>query len=674
MNGRVRSMPGKESRFSRPFARWAMIVACMAPLVCARTTVAEPRTTQRQPVKRSWRPPPPKVDGWTQRYFVDKVATPRLSYEEKARGFVLYSKPSYMSLVYDSSVPHDDDKAGELACRASLGEYESVTLAIYSLREVKSITVSVGNLSLSGGDEIIDASQMQIHVAENQYVRLHARPNPKEYVYMPRYLYPQTDVAVDLHAGQSAWFWITIQVPEDAQPGTYRGKATVNVGGRDEAALPIRVEVLPIQLDTLNGYPTGYYARYENPEPSWTAEDRINYMAACGSSTVQLLINDDAFPNIWKDGQGQIHVDITGSNYDEMMSAYANGGFAARPQMTISGRIYNRIKALGYTPNTSDYDPTSPYNAAYLEVLRQLKTYGDQQGWPVPFISPLDEAPSRAATSPEHFNMVPIHLSLLKNAGFGTELNHFLAYNRTSWQNACLPYLDIMTMIYSTNGGPQSRPSWDITVAYAQQHGLKLQTYNTLQPGGVEPTSWRFMGGWLYRTWGEDLDGNLFYVYDAPHTHPDNDLADFRGDTGGDSFRAWRRPDPSLGLTGGPAIDTVALREGLDDLRYIVTLERLIAEGNASANPAAQQAAADAAVVLQGLIDSFDFSNAPHLTEPIYGTAQSELMGQGTRDGLPTASGEYLYRNGWSVEDYDKARDVLSSQIIKLQDFLATIR
>ena len=577
-----------------------------------------------------------------------------------------------MSLVYDNSVPHGDDAVEDLSATASIGESESMTIGLYALRDINSVTLQLGNLTY--GQEEINSSQIEIYVAENQFVRLHTRPDPEEYVYMPRFLYPQNDVDVDLYGAQSAWFWITVNVPDSAAPGTYTGDLTINENGQQVTTLPVEFEVLDVELDDLSDYSIGYYARYTNPEPSWTEEDRINYMAAYGNSTVSMSINDDAFPNIWEDGQGQIQVDIAGSNYEAMMSAYTNAGFATRPQMVISGQIYNRVMALGYTPNASDYNPASPYNAAYLEVLQQLKTYGDQQGWPVPFISPLDEAKSRTETHPELFNMVPIHLSLMKTAGFGTELNHFLAYGHTAWQNACLPNLDIMTMIYSTDGGPQSRPSWDITVAYAQQHGLKLQTYNTLQPGGVEPTSWRFMGGWLYRTWGEDLDGNLFYVFDAPHTHPDNDLADFRGDTGGDSFRAWRRPDPSLGLTGGPAIDTVALREGLDDLRYIVTLERLIAEGSASANPAAQQAAADAAVVLQGLIDSFDFSNSPHLTEPIYGTAQSELMGQGTRDGLPTASGEYLYRNGWSVEDYDKARDVLSSQIIKLQDFLATIR
>ena len=70
---------------------------------------------------------------------MDEAKSPRPSDEENALGFMLFSRPD-LSLVFDNSVPHGDDKVRRLACSAAPGEYEPITFAAYALRDLKGAT------------------------------------------------------------------------------------------------------------------------------------------------------------------------------------------------------------------------------------------------------------------------------------------------------------------------------------------------------------------------------------------------------------------------------------------------------------------------------------------------------------------------------------------------------
>ena len=135
-------------------------------------------------------------------------------------------------------------------------------------------------------------------------------------------------------------------------------------------------------------------------------------------------------------------------------------------------------------------------------------------------------------------------------------------------------------------------------------------------------------------------------------------------------MRAWYRPDPERGLRGGPSLTLAWAREGVDDLRYIVTLERLVFMARLSGSKASQQAATRAEQALEELRTSFDFSRSPHVTQPRGGTAQASWQRLEERDGLLTASGEYLYASGWGPMDYDLARHKIAQHILALQKWL----
>ena len=607
-------------------------------------------------LRPGWRPAPPEhANEWNERFHVDETQPPPPSDEERARGFVLYSRPC-LSLVFDNSVPRDEDRVRCLRWSAAPGGDEPTTLAVYALRDLEKLGVETGELVGRDGQGPIPAGQIEIRVARGLYKRLGGwrGVEEREFMYMPSWLSDQSHI--DMAAGESAWFWITVHVPEDAAPGAYAGQLSVQIGGADTAALSIEVQVLPIDLVELGDYSIGYYDYMDHGTlPSWSVRQRYALMRAYGMTSVCIVATDG--PRIWLDRRGRPRVDFAGSGIERSLEAYKAVGFPAPPTITLHGHIESSVRRLA--------DPRSVRSAEiFLHVMKELKAECDRRDWPLPVMSPRDEASGR----PEVHRQVAQRLRLMKEAGFHTELNHFLAYPSPEWQAACLPHLDVMNLSYSTGISAQRQPAWSDCVELAHEHGKSLWTYNALQPGSVQPASWRFLTGWFFRTWGQDCTGSFFYTLDYPTTDPYNDLKPREGGAYSENVRSWYRPDPDRGIPGGPSICLACAGEGITDLRYIVTLERLIGDARQGrTRPGIGQAADAAERTLQGIKQGFDFSNAPHVTRPQGGTATSEWQVRGERGADRVASGEYLYANGWGAADYDSARQRIAGQIIALQ-------
>lgn len=447
-----------------------------------------------------------------------------------------------------------------------------------------------------------------------------------------------------------------MHIPDSAGPGRYSGRLTVLADGQKKASLPVEVDVRPVRLEELSDYTIGYYDYVDHYTlPSWSVRERFVSMRAYGMTSVCIIVTDA--PRIGVDDQGKPEVDLAGSSLVRGLEAYNEAGFPAPPTILLHGFIKSSCFRLA--------DARSVRHAEiFLSVMKALKAECDRQGWPLPVLSPQDEAPGKRETH----HHAALQLRLMKQAGFFTMLNHFLAYPNEAWQAACLPYLDVITLAYNLQADHRGQPPWADCASLANEYGKSLWTYNTLQPGSVQPTSWRFMTGWFFRTWGKDCTGELFFTWDYPTTDPYEDLTPREVGAYGENLRAWYRRDPQRGMLGGPSIDLACAREGVDDLRYIVTLERLISRARSDDRPSVLQVAKKAKDVFEGIKESFDFSHAPHVT--IGGTATGAWQFNEERGGALVASGEYLYSNGWGPADYDAAREKIVSQIIRLQETL----
>jgi len=116
----------------------------------------------------------------------------------------------------------------------------------------------------------------------------------------------------------------------------------------------------------------------------------------------------------------------------------------------------------------------------------------------------------------------------------------------------------------------------------------------------------RFGAGYFFETLGDGVEGEFECLFFQPQGDPYNPL---------DDMYYWHEvqwffpPREAAGRLGGPAIYLAARREGVDDLRYLQTLDALIKQAQTkTACLDAQQAARAAVTTRRRIVGSFEFT------------------------------------------------------------------
>ena len=195
-------------------------------------------------------------------------------------------------------LPYASEFEGELAkevtIQACRGEYEPISIALWSPDNIDQVAVCASDLK--GPDGLIAASNLDIKVVKWWYQRNPERPewlvqtprflvnddsllkvdrqNRRNYLklsfpegsrYVDPSTYSQSDEEqldyfplrdsdllqpFDLVAGENKQIWVTVKVPEEAAAGQYAGDITFKAGGREVARMTVRLRVLPFTLPT----------------------------------------------------------------------------------------------------------------------------------------------------------------------------------------------------------------------------------------------------------------------------------------------------------------------------------------------------------------------------------------------------------------------------------------
>ena len=124
-------------------------------------------------------------------------------------------------------------------------------------------------------------------------------------------------------------------------------------------------------------------------------------------------------------------------------------------------------------------------------------------------------------------------------------------------------------------------------------------------------------------------------------------------------------PFPQEGIAGGPALNWESMREGVDDLRYVVTLENLIRQCSAGGLKAEAESGKK---LLKKLCKSFDLEQMQ--TRCIFLEQKWEHSGT-LPDGRLFAKGDFYLPNGWKPSDYDNGRSAIAAKIVELRNALA---
>jgi hypothetical protein len=166
----------------------------------------------------------------------------------------------------------------------------------------------------------------------------------------------------------------------------------------------------------------------------------------------------------------------------------------------------------------------------------------------------------------------------------------------------------------------------------------------------------RFLTGWFFRTVGKGFSGHLMWSYNYIMGSPYTDL------DGNHNESAYEFP-PRGSRKGGFSINLESMREGIDDLRYVLTLEKLIEEARRRNIPTDSAEAALAKI-------TGSFNEKLFMKKSVYIDSEFEKVFQGT-DGKRYAAGRLRTPTGWTFEQYDSFRNSIAREIISLKEKLS---
>lgn len=573
--------------------------------------------------------------------YLDETSPPKPTAEEKTRGFFLFSR-SYVRALFPNDVPNADERVDALSVSACRGEYEPAILVVRALRGLGDVRVSVTDLKGESGmipSRSLDVRSVRIHPKEGQ-----ARWGPFDETVMdvPLFLEKRDSVSVGAESNQP--FWITVHVPENAAPGTYRGSVTVAAAGSPGAKVPLTLDVHPFDLAEPNGITFAMYTKMRN-DPKWLAETfsdmrahGLTSIGLCGNSGLSIKRTNDEVVVEWS-GESALEC-----NLDE----YVRAGFP-EPVVWLMGADIPR-----YCEKTSPLD-SPEFARAYRSVIQQIIDHGRSRGWPEIIFQPVDEPFEHA----DRLSRAKRLLEILKSIpGLRTENDGMNGH----WENFDSDFYRLSDCLALHDGptlhrGRLDMDEWWAYRAKAVADGKRIWFYN-IDLTGWHPEPVRFMTG--FGLWKSKAHGVLEWAYMFPVKESD-------------PAAVYRQPKALLyrfpeapGESGGPTIAYEAVREGIDDYRYLLTFQQMVEDAQKSGRAEVRRIAAELWQPVEAKIAAASFEGCKGRAAQGNWTGKCEYLPDGNRG----VRGDHKIPNNWTFEDYDVLRAEIARGIIRLGDAL----
>ncbi len=428
---------------------------------------------------------------------------------------------------------------------ATPGEYEPVSFAVRPDERVEQLSLAASDLSGPGG--VIPRSQVRVQSVESFH------GGDKD-------ILMDLGQAWDMPAFQRELFWATVHVPAEARPGEYTGEVTVTGGGKPIARLMLQLEVLPFRLEQ-PPFALGY--NYSSPKDPRALAAHLEDMRAHGLTTVAPLY-DFHLP---------VHDEDT-TEFGEFLEAFRRAGFR---QPLYFGASMNLLMSelAGYGPVDS-----RRFQRKFVQVMRRLHAEAQRHGVPVVF-SIADELTNQALPGVRKGELLArLCWEELPEMAVTADMNGWLEVTTMA------PFLNAATF----NNG------WDGIDHHNQGRRLinrdfilELQQRTDAIPWFVNAGSDRFPFGcffWKMARYG--VRGKVEWYYNLGPNERGSIVRT-------EGARIW------------PTLAYERSREGIDDLKYLVTLERRIAAAKSSGREAAAVSRAEALLmqIADGIVDNW---------------------------------------------------------------------
>ena len=559
------------------------------------------------------------------RTYVDDAPLPDISDLSRQRGFIL-EKRNWMDLAFEVCKPATDSGTIMLEAAAAPGEYEPVTFTVHGLEDIGDITLAM--------DEAFAASGITstITVARSIAKRTTNYHGASEIMTAPQYL--ERTHSTELKKGMTRQFWITLKVADNAKPGKVQGKMHLSFD-KGKTDIPLTVTVYPFRLDDhdrLIGFFPGPAGFFDNPQLVRSmAEHNMN----------MFFVNTKLELPVQKDKNGDLYVDFSHAGVIDTMR---DSGMKA---------LVVRCDSL------AEQSCKHPQKEEVCRKLTQsILAEAQRRSWGNVMFYCYDEALSRGK---ERLEASIWANRIFREEGAKTFSSHIWYKTSRPYQaevDRLAPNISFFINRYNTRN-LWYVDNWETMETVAKERGCELGSYNIDNAICFsQPAMWRFAMGWFFRTLGKNTRCQSVYAYNNSSADPYNDLDGGATD--------WMYDYPTApGHKGGFSINYEAMREGVDDLRYIVTLENRIQSAKAK-----KQDTTAAESLLADIKNSFDFTE--HFKRSIY--LDSFFDKKKEEHGKLTCSGTYNLLNGWSLSDYQIARTRIADAIMALDEQLTPLR
>jgi hypothetical protein len=465
---------------------------------------------------------------------------------ELQRGYDVFRIRTVDEVDPATARPHD---VGEISLRATAGEYVPITFAVRAHRGLGATRVTVADLPYPVDVGVVRyALRMAPRSPPSPSLSSRVRrklfgPQPRRWQVRSGPILPVESWKIP--AGITKQFWLTLQVPEEAQPGIHAGTIEVAPATGESTRIPVKLEVLPFALRRPTHLAVGatYFVpvaySYFGEERFW---DRVSTefedMRRHNLTTVQLT------------GMGLENFD----GLDRLFSAYRAAGFEHPIYLLESYSALEWVEDRYGFPRESD-----AFYARYVELFRKLMDEAQRRSWPPLIFNFGDEFTNSASEE------------------FGAELARRLgeipgivtAADANGYKEVMLmaPHASIVAFNKGwdgPNGVNQGRTLLNAeTVAEVRTAGATPWLVNV----GKDRLS---NGFYLWKMSRLGVRGKIEWIYRSYRSDPSNPFDGF-GRDGSEMVY----PGTS---TVHPAIRYELMRQGLDDLAYLHTLELLAAK------------------------------------------------------------------------------------------------
>lgn len=480
------------------------------------------------------------------------------SAEDTARGYLVFQR-DYMKDVYYNDTPLKDEIGQPLAAAAFAGEYEPVTPVVLPLKDLGKVTVTVSDLAGPGG--VIPASAVDVGYVSYRITRVTMEGTV--YTIGPRMVMPSG--TVDMPKGIARRFWLTIRTPADAKPGVYQGKVTIRPQTGATADVPLTLTVRTGMLDPVDvpAGPWGYRIGVPWPgeDPPAAAYNRDMTLKSLRRMREYGFTSFSGVPTIeykgFKDGKPVL--DFTRA--DEEMRQAKELGFLA---VVSYGGGLRGIDAYYQDTAAMTAAGFKDYSGFVKTIYVAVQQHADGAGW------------------------IPVYYNL-GDEPIGDDVKRS-TQNAEAYKKAFPAGPPIFTAASSFTGKDKANPHFILSKALhvADWNDHDEDSVALLHEAGAD---WAFYNGGNRWTYGD-------YMYKAARQFRMKfRLAWHWNATAGDPYYAldcreddyaWCNATPSGDLV--PSIEFERNREGLDDYRRLLTLERLAArKPDAPASQAAAQ-------------------------------------------------------------------------------------